>query len=51
MEKHIVDITDDALADMDTLYEHIANKLPTHLAKTGEKHRNKRKERGSNGHV
>lgn len=27
MEKYIVDITDDALADMDALYEHIAKKL------------------------
>ncbi len=27
MEKYVVDITDDALADMDALYEHIAKKL------------------------
>ena len=31
-EKHIVDITDDALADMDALYEHIANKLLAHCS-------------------
>ncbi len=27
MEKYVVDITDEALADMDELYDHIANKL------------------------
>ena len=27
MERYVVDITDDALADMDALYEHIAKKL------------------------
>ncbi len=27
MEKYIVDITDDALADMEALYQHIAIKL------------------------
>ena len=27
MERYVVDITDDALADMEALYEHIAKKL------------------------
>ena len=27
MERYVVDMTDDALADMDALYEHIAKKL------------------------
>ena len=27
MERYVVDITDEALADMDALYEHIAKKL------------------------
>ena len=27
MERYVVDITDDALADMDALYEYIAKKL------------------------